>query len=65
MTVVSSLDPTNPKTPVQRDILMALFTPLGKCRFMDEKVSFFPPETSSPPNFPDAIPPPSLIRLAL
>ncbi|GAA5830679.1 hypothetical protein JCM3766R1_003387 [Sporobolomyces carnicolor] len=37
MTVVSSLDPTNPKTPVQRDILMALFTPLGKCRFMDEK----------------------------
>lgn len=37
MTVVSSLDPSNPQTPVQRDILMALFTPLGKCRFMDEK----------------------------
>ncbi|BGP40659.1 delta 1-pyrroline-5-carboxylate reductase [Rhodotorula kratochvilovae] len=37
MTVVSSLDPTDPKTPVQRDILMALFTPLGRCRFMDEK----------------------------
>lgn len=38
MTVVSSLDPNEPKTPVQRDILMALFTPLGRCRFMDEKV---------------------------
>ncbi|GAA5891077.1 hypothetical protein JCM5296_007369 [Sporobolomyces johnsonii] len=37
MTVVSSLDPENPKTPVNREILMALFTPLGKCRFMDEK----------------------------
>ncbi|GAA5936610.1 pyrroline-5-carboxylate reductase [Sporobolomyces koalae] len=37
MTVVSSLDPANPRTTVQRDILMALFTPLGKCRFMDEK----------------------------
>ncbi|GAA5948466.1 hypothetical protein JCM3765_004892 [Sporobolomyces pararoseus] len=37
MTVVSSLSPSNPQTPVQRDILMALFTPLGKCRFMDEK----------------------------
>ncbi|GAA5912238.1 pyrroline-5-carboxylate reductase [Sporobolomyces salmoneus] len=37
MTVVSSLDPSDPQTPVQRDILMALFTPLGKCRFMDEK----------------------------
>jgi len=42
MTVVSSLDPSNPQTPVQRDILMALFTPLGKCRFMDEKVSCSP-----------------------
>lgn len=41
MTVVSSLDPSDPQTPVQRDILMALFTPLGKCRFMDEKVPFF------------------------
>lgn len=40
MTVVSSLDPNEPKTPVQRDILMALFTPLGRCRFMDEKVAF-------------------------
>lgn len=38
MTVVSSLDPSDPKTPVNREILMALFTPLGKCRFMDEKV---------------------------
>lgn len=38
MIVVSSLDPSNPKTPVQRDILMALFTPIGRCRFMDEKV---------------------------
>ncbi|GAA5854787.1 hypothetical protein JCM5353_003436 [Sporobolomyces roseus] len=37
MTVVSSLDASNPQTPVQRDILMALFTPLGKCRFMEEK----------------------------
>jgi pyrroline-5-carboxylate reductase len=39
MTVVSSLDPSDSKTPVNREILMALFTPLGKCRFMDEKVS--------------------------
>lgn len=38
MTVVSSLDPSDSKTPVNREILMALFTPLGKCRFMDEKV---------------------------
>ena len=38
MIVVSSLDPKDPKTPVQRDILMALFTPIGRCRFMDEKV---------------------------
>lgn len=38
MTVVSTLDPTNSRTPFYRDILMALFTPLGKCRFMDEKV---------------------------
>lgn len=38
MIVVSSLDPNDPKTPVQRDILMALFTPIGRCRFMDEKV---------------------------
>ncbi|GAA6061315.1 hypothetical protein JCM10212_003205 [Sporobolomyces blumeae] len=37
MVVVSSLDAADPKTPVQREILMALFTPLGKCRFMDEK----------------------------
>ncbi|TKA50991.1 hypothetical protein B0A53_05683 [Rhodotorula sp. CCFEE 5036] len=37
MIVVSSLDPKDPKTPVQRDILMALFTPIGRCRFMDEK----------------------------
>ncbi|BGP25200.1 delta 1-pyrroline-5-carboxylate reductase [Rhodotorula toruloides] len=37
MTVVSSLDPSDSKTPVNREILMALFTPLGKCRFMDEK----------------------------
>ncbi|KAM0789225.1 hypothetical protein ACM66B_000068 [Microbotryomycetes sp. NB124-2] len=37
MTVVSTLDPSNSKTPYYRDILMALFTPLGKCRFMDEK----------------------------
>ncbi|KAK4057279.1 delta 1-pyrroline-5-carboxylate reductase [Microbotryomycetes sp. JL221] len=37
MTVVSTLDPTNSQTPFYRDILMALFTPLGKCRFMDEK----------------------------
>ncbi|KAK4334993.1 Pyrroline-5-carboxylate reductase [Rhodotorula toruloides] len=37
MTVVSSLDPSDAKTPVNREILMALFTPLGKCRFMDEK----------------------------
>lgn len=43
MTVVSSLDPNEPKTPVQRDILMALFTPLGRCRFMDEKVRPSPP----------------------
>jgi len=39
MTVVSSLDASNPQTPVQREILMALFTPLGKCRFMEEKVN--------------------------
>ncbi|GAA5897696.1 hypothetical protein JCM6882_000071 [Rhodosporidiobolus microsporus] len=37
MTVISSLDASNPQTPVQREILTALFTPLGKCRFMDEK----------------------------
>ncbi|GAA5839162.1 hypothetical protein JCM11251_003693 [Rhodosporidiobolus azoricus] len=37
MTVISSLDPADPKTPVNREILTALFTPLGKCRFMDEK----------------------------
>ncbi|GAA6025622.1 hypothetical protein JCM8202_005764 [Rhodotorula sphaerocarpa] len=37
MVVVSSLDPADPKTSVHRDILMALFTPIGRCRFMDEK----------------------------
>ncbi|GAA6017972.1 hypothetical protein JCM10207_002726 [Rhodosporidiobolus poonsookiae] len=37
MTVISSLDPALPKTPVNRDILTALFTPLGRCRFMEEK----------------------------
>ncbi|SCV71066.1 BQ2448_3828 [Microbotryum intermedium] len=37
MTVLSSLPPSDPETPKNRDILMALFTPLGRCRFMDEK----------------------------
>ncbi|GAA6044203.1 hypothetical protein JCM8097_004669 [Rhodosporidiobolus ruineniae] len=37
MTVISSLDPSNPKTDAHRDILTELFTPIGKCRFMDEK----------------------------
>ncbi|BGP16842.1 hypothetical protein JCM10213_003338 [Rhodosporidiobolus nylandii] len=37
MTVISSLDPANPKTTINREILTALFTPLGRCRFMDEK----------------------------
>ncbi|ORY60406.1 pyrroline-5-carboxylate reductase [Leucosporidium creatinivorum] len=37
MTVLSTLPPSDPKTPLNRDILMALFNPLGKCRFMDEK----------------------------
>lgn len=38
MTVLSTLPPSDPQTPLYRDILMALFNPLGKCRFMDEKV---------------------------
>lgn len=42
MVVVSSLDPADPKTSVHRDILMALFTPIGRCRFMDEKVPTSP-----------------------
>ncbi|KDE07877.1 pyrroline-5-carboxylate reductase [Microbotryum lychnidis-dioicae p1A1 Lamole] len=37
MTVLSSLSPSDPETPKNRDILLALFTPLGRCRFMDEK----------------------------
>ncbi|GAA5987976.1 hypothetical protein JCM11641_005969 [Rhodosporidiobolus odoratus] len=37
MTVISSLDPSAPQTAINRDILNALFTPLGRCRFMDEK----------------------------
>ncbi|SGY80389.1 BQ5605_C008g05374 [Microbotryum silenes-dioicae] len=40
MTVLSSLSPSDPETPKNRDILLALFTPLGRCRFMDEKVDF-------------------------
>lgn len=40
MTVLSTLTPSDPKTPVNRDILLNLFTPLGKCRFLDEKVCF-------------------------
>lgn len=41
MTVVSTLSTSDPKTPVNRDILTALFTPLGKCRFLEEKVCIF------------------------
>ncbi|KAM0748132.1 pyrroline-5-carboxylate reductase [Meredithblackwellia eburnea MCA 4105] len=37
MTVLSTLSPTDPKSSVNRGILTALFTPLGKCRFLDEK----------------------------
>lgn len=40
MTVLSTLDPADPKTHTNRAILLALFTPLGKCRFLDEKVRF-------------------------
>ena len=38
MTVISTLPPSDPKTKVNRDILLALFTPLGKCRILEEKV---------------------------
>lgn len=38
MTVLSTLEPSDPKTHTNRAILLALFTPLGKCRFLDEKV---------------------------
>lgn len=37
MTVLSTLSPSDPGTPINREILLALFNPLGKCRFLDEK----------------------------
>ncbi|GAA5851573.1 hypothetical protein JCM8547_001135 [Rhodosporidiobolus lusitaniae] len=37
MTVVNSLDPSDLKTDLHRQILEALFEPIGLCRFMDEK----------------------------
>ncbi|KAL8284277.1 hypothetical protein RQP46_005026 [Phenoliferia psychrophenolica] len=37
MTVLSTLPPSDPKSSVNREILIALFTPLGKCRFLEEK----------------------------
>lgn len=36
--MLSTLAPSDPNTIVNREILLALFTPLGKCRFLDEKV---------------------------
>lgn len=48
MTVLSTLTPSDPKTTVHRAILLALFTPLGKCRFLDEKVVSFSPRFSLP-----------------
>lgn len=38
MTVLSTLPAEDQRTPLNRDILMALFNPLGRCRFMEEKV---------------------------
>lgn len=38
MTVLSTLAPSDPKTTINREILLALFTPLGRCRFLEEKV---------------------------
>lgn len=43
MTVISTLDASDPKTKVNREILLALFTPLGKCRLLEEKVRCLPP----------------------
>lgn len=37
MTVLTTLSPTDPQSIKYREILLALFTPLGKCRFLDEK----------------------------
>ncbi|GAA6004307.1 pyrroline-5-carboxylate reductase [Rhodotorula paludigena] len=37
MVVISSLDEQAPQTPSYRDMLLALLTPIGRCRFMDEK----------------------------
>jgi pyrroline-5-carboxylate reductase len=37
MTVLTTLSPTDPQSVKYREILLALFTPLGKCRFLDEK----------------------------
>lgn len=37
MTVLSTLPPSDKGTPINREILLALFNPLGKCRFLEEK----------------------------
>jgi pyrroline-5-carboxylate reductase len=37
MTILSALSPDCPFTPQTRAILLALFTPISRCRFLDEK----------------------------
>ncbi|EGF97382.1 uncharacterized protein MELLADRAFT_73736 [Melampsora larici-populina 98AG31] len=37
MTVLSSLPPNDPQSHRTRNILLSLFTPIGRCRFLDEK----------------------------
>lgn len=37
MTVLSTLAPTSPSHDRHRAIVLSLFTPIGKCRFLDEK----------------------------
>lgn len=37
MTVLSSLPSDASYTPQTRQILLSLFTPIGRCRFLDEK----------------------------
>ncbi|MBW0506537.1 hypothetical protein O181_046252 [Austropuccinia psidii MF-1] len=37
MTILSTLPPACPQIPKTRAILLALFSPIGRCRFLDEK----------------------------
>lgn len=37
MTVLSTLPASHPSTPLTRQILLSIFTPIGRCRFLDEK----------------------------